>query len=779
MKRVLLLVLFGVAPGLARAEDWYRWRGPEQTGVSREKDLPDKFSIDPKAPNSNLVWKQPYGSRSTPIVMKGRVYIINNAGEGVHEQERVMCFDAATGKVQWEHKFNVFHTDIVSVRLGWTNLDGDPETGNVYAHGTQGLLFCFDGKTGKVVWSHSLTEEYGRISGYGGRVTSPVVVDNLVVVGMLNSSWGEQARNWNRWVAFDKKTGVPAWWTAADFQPRNTYYSGPAVTVVNGEKILIVGGAAGDVYAFRAHTGEKVWSIRICDGAINCTPVVHGTKVYVAHGEENLNTSEQGGVFCLDAGKVKDGQPEVVWKVAGFKAKYSSPALHDGRLYVVDEVAKMYCMDAETGKILWRFSTGRNNKGSPVWADGKLYLGDVNSRFHILKPEDKKCTKLYTQFFPAVGGIAAVEVNGSPAVSNGKIYFTTSEEIYCIGKKNHTAKADPVPPEPKEAAAASDAKPAFMLVEPNDIVLEMGQSMAYTARVYDQHGHFLKEVKPEWSVGPMQAPPAAQRPPTKPGAQAAPPASPPALNGKIGADGKLTVDAATPAQVGTVLAKAEGLSAFGRVRVAPKLPYTMNFAKVPDGRTPPGWINCQGKFGVRTLKDGTKALVKLAEIANPLVARANAYIGMPTLTDYTIEADVMATQVRGDMSDLGIVANRYTLLMNGNTQLLRIVSWDAVPRVDKKMDFKWTPETWYHMKLTVEVQKDKALVRGKVWPRSEKEPAKWTIEFTDPTPNREGSPAVYGYATGILENAPGSECFFANVKTTPNKMLYDKVGTNK
>ena len=57
-----------------------------------------------------------------------------------------------------------------------------------------------------------------------------------------------------------------------------------------------------------------------------------------------------------------------------------------------------------------RFNTGRNNKGSPVWADGKLYLSDGNSRLHILKPEATKCTRLYTQFFPAVGGIAAVEV---------------------------------------------------------------------------------------------------------------------------------------------------------------------------------------------------------------------------------------------------------------------------------------------------------------------------------------------------------------------------------
>ena len=70
---------------------------------------------------------------------------------------------------------------------------GDPETGNIYAHGVQGLLFCFD-KDLKVVWSHSLTEEYGRTSGYGGRTTSPVIEGDLMIVSMLNASWGEQAR---------------------------------------------------------------------------------------------------------------------------------------------------------------------------------------------------------------------------------------------------------------------------------------------------------------------------------------------------------------------------------------------------------------------------------------------------------------------------------------------------------------------------------------------------------------------------------------------------------
>src|SRR5262249_53052599 len=134
----VLLVFFAPLSLCERsfAGDWSSWRGPLQTGVSQERDLPERFSPT-GGEDSNLVWKQPYGGRSTPIVMNARVYIINRASEGVREQERVMCFEADTGKKLHEYRFNVFFTDIVSARLGWTNLAGDPQTGNIYAHGVQ------------------------------------------------------------------------------------------------------------------------------------------------------------------------------------------------------------------------------------------------------------------------------------------------------------------------------------------------------------------------------------------------------------------------------------------------------------------------------------------------------------------------------------------------------------------------------------------------------------------------------------------------------------------
>src|SRR5205807_4734270 len=127
----------------------------------------------------------------------------------------------------------------------------------IYAQGVQGLLLAFD-RDGKLLWSHSLTEEYGRISGYGGRVTSPTVDGDLVIVGLVNSSWGDQARAGNRYLALDKRTGVPVWWS--DVGPfGGTYYSVPVVAVINGERLLITGGCDGYIHALRVHTGEQVW----------------------------------------------------------------------------------------------------------------------------------------------------------------------------------------------------------------------------------------------------------------------------------------------------------------------------------------------------------------------------------------------------------------------------------------------------------------------------------------------------------------------------------------
>src|SRR5262249_3344557 len=149
-------------------------------------------------------------------------------------------------------------------------------------------------------------------------------------------------------------------------------------------------------------------------------------------------------------------------------------------------------------------------------------------------------------------------------------------------------------------------------------------------------------------------------------------------------------------QFGRVVAKSGKLTGYARIRVASSAPYVMDFEKVPETRTPAGWVNTMAKFAVVKMPDGTKVLRKRNDNPSPLVARANAYISDPDLANYTIEADVQGTKVRDkDMPDIGIGAMRYTLFMIGNDQEIRLVTWDAQKRIEKKLAYPWKPGVWY------------------------------------------------------------------------------------
>lgn len=734
------------------AADWYHWRGPWQRGVSPETGLPAEFGEDPKDPASNLIWRAPYGCRSTPLVMKGRVFFINNVGRQVTEQERVMCLDADTGKLLWEHRFNVWHTDIVSARLGWTNLAGDPATGHVYAHGTQGLLMCLD-RDGKLVWQRSLTEEFGRVSGYGGRLVSPIVDGDLVLLSMNNTSWGNQAKGSTRFLALDKSNGNVVWWGEPVGPPKDSYYSTPVTAVIDGRKQVIGGCGEGSLVGLDFATGTPLWKYPLGTAMVNCSPLVDGNHVFAAHGEENYDTNLRGRVVCLDASQVDKGTPKLLWKVDGIKARYASPLLDTKKnlLYVPEDTAKLHCLDAKTGKKLWDFSYGRNARGSPLLADGKIYVGEVFSRFHILQPGPKKCKRLFDYLFLGPDPKVDIEINGTPAAANGRVYFSTSEDTYCIGLKD----AKPAP-EPKIVETLAKPGPATHLaVYPAEVSLYPGESLEFKVHAFDAHGNKVKVPGAvAWSL---------PEPPLPPGAKKAPPA----LKGTL-ADGKLTVDAKVPNQGAYVLAAAGELKALARVRVVPRYPYAQDFEKLPEKAVPGGWVNTAGKFYVKTLKDGNKVLAKVTDKGSPLFASGVAYIGQPTDTGYTIESDVMGGKVGDDLPEIGVVANRYTLMLHG-TQKLRIVTWDALPRLDRTMSFAWQPDVWYRMKLTVEVQGDKAVIKGKVWPKQEKEPAAWTITAEDPRPNTEGTPGLYAYVRGILEAGSGTDVYYDNVLITPNK----------
>jgi hypothetical protein len=231
--------------------------------------------------------------------------------------------------------------------------------------------------------------------------------------------------------------------------------------------------------------------------------------------------------------------------------------------------------------------------------------------------------------------------------------------------------------------------------------------------------------------------------------------------------GRFTADKSAGAQAGTVKAAAGSLTGTSRIRVVPDLPWTFDF-EGSDKAPPAHWINATGKFAVRDL-DGNKVLVKLADNPFAFAKRTRPFFGPPDLSNYTIEADVRSMERRRQMSDVGVVAQRYELVLFGNHQRLELQPWQ--PETDRtvRADYAWKPDTWYVLKLEVQsLDGSKVRARGKVWPKGEPEPAAWTVERIDPIGSHKGSPGIYADA---MNSAPqgGSELFYDNIKVYRNK----------
>ena len=389
--------------------------------------------------------------------MDGRIYVIQGTGEGLSEGRAGRLRQTRrTGKKLWEYRVNVFHTDIVSSRLGWTPLTADPATGYVYANTTAGDLVCLD-KTGKVVWQRQLTEEFGRFTGYGGRIVSPIFDSGLVIVGIINSSWGDMARGANRYYAFDAKTGAVVWIADTGLANRSTYQSNSVVAVINGQRLLITAGGDGALHAFKVRTGEKVWSYPFAAGAANPSPIVDGNLVYAAHGEENLDSPTIGRVICVDASQIDPAtkKPKLVWEYQkSQRFGLSSPALADGVLYMPEDSGELYAFDAKNGKMLWKYRYGTEVRGAPLVADGKIYLFDVKGKIHIIEIDGKKkpTNDFDYQFREVINGRPVVaETNGTPIAVNGRVYFNTRTDLLCLGDPKAKPSKVAYKPMPEEA----------------------------------------------------------------------------------------------------------------------------------------------------------------------------------------------------------------------------------------------------------------------------------------------------------------------------------------
>jgi outer membrane protein assembly factor BamB len=722
-RSALVAAITACAIAVTPASDWPEWRGPSRDGHSSETNLPAKWS--PKG--ENLAWRIALGSRSSPVVFGNRLYLNSPVGDLTHTQERLAAIDAETGKIVWERRFSQYLSDVPQHRASWASPAVDPETGNIYVFTVAAQLICV-APDGKIVWDRSLPDEYGAVTTHGGRTTSPIIDGDKVILNALVLAWGDLNRTGNRYFAFDKQTGQTVWVASPQSRHYDTNYSTPIVAEIDGTRALIVGGTDGAYHALKVNTGEKIWSIEVSKRAILNSPLFKDGVAYMTHGEENMDTTEMGMIAAVDATRTGTLATDAFkWRTRGFLPTFASPVMDNERLYTIDNSAIIGAFDRKTGAKLWEKTLGTLQKGSPVLADGKLYIGTENGKFYILRPSASGADVLDEDL---LGTEQTPEpIIASPIVADGRVYVTSMEATYAIGKRVRAQGAQSAPPAP-----CAQCAPAVVQVFPYESIVNPGQTVTLKARLFDAKGNFIREESAaQWSVDQ--------------------------LSGAVDAKGVYRA-AAQGSAAGYVKATVAGLSGTARVRVVEPLPWAFDFDTATAEAPPAWWTGAPGKVFQRTVEGAGKVLVRPRD--DTVGRRAKVFFGMPNMTGYTIEADVRGRETRRQRGDVGLINERYGLVLFGNGQKLELHPWQAADEMTVRVPYAWDADKWYRLKLRVDqLPNGTARVRGKVWPSADPEPAAWTIEKVDSIPHTMGSPGIYG--DGI------SEVYFDNVKVYRNQ----------
>jgi outer membrane protein assembly factor BamB len=332
----VLTLLLGLLVTTVPANDWPQWGGPQRDGVWREKGIVKTLPTKGLLPR---VWSTPIGEGyAGPAVANGRVYVMDRLkAEG---NERVLCLDAANGRILWQHRYRVRYTVAYDAGPRMTPLvDRD----RVYTIGAQGHMFCFDATNGDVLWKKYFVDDFKTTIPQWGMVASPLVDGNQLIT--LVGGAGKALV-----VSFDKMTGEELWRALEDSEPG---YAPPMLfTFHNVPQVIIWHPHA--VSSLDPANGEVNWQIPFEVKAGLCVPAPRqiGNRLFL--------TAFYNGPRMIEVG-AGGKSAKIVWKgnsnseirTDGLHSIMPTPWVNETHIYGICSYGQLRCLDAKTGKRIW------------------------------------------------------------------------------------------------------------------------------------------------------------------------------------------------------------------------------------------------------------------------------------------------------------------------------------------------------------------------------------------------------------------------------------------
>jgi outer membrane protein assembly factor BamB len=297
------------------------------------------------------LWRTEVGAGWSAFAVAGSLAITQ---EQRGEQEITVCRDKTTGAVRWTRS----NTARFSEKMGGDGPRATPTIadGRVYVLGATGILECLDAATGKAYWSFNALGQAKDDNLVWGKSTSPLLVDDLVVISLGKSNEGSLA-------AYEKSTGKLRWRAGED---EASYCSPVLVTLAGQRQIVMVN--AHSVTGHEPTSGRVLWKYGWTDDMPKASQPVP------LPGDRLLLTCGYGVADVLLQIKCDSSQKwsyEEKWSNSYLKTNFTTAVVRDGFAYGLDD-GVLACIDLETGDRRWK--AGRYGHGQVLLVEDVLIV---------------------------------------------------------------------------------------------------------------------------------------------------------------------------------------------------------------------------------------------------------------------------------------------------------------------------------------------------------------------------------------------------------------------
>ena len=320
------------APAVAETEDewktgsdWPGFRGPERDDSIRGVRIATDWSASPPVE----LWRRPIGPGWSSFAVHGNLlYTQEQRGD----DEIVASYNMTTGAPVWRHRDAARFYE----SNGGPGPRGTPtlSNGRVYTFGATGIVNALDARNGAIVWSRNAASDTGRKVPDWGFASSPLVVNDLVIVAASG-----------RLVAYDVATGNPRW-----FGPtRGGSYSSPHLMMIGDVAQVLLMSTTG-LTSVAPADGKLLW-----EHSWPGSPILQPART--SDGDVLITTGDTAGSMGIR--RITVARAASGWNVAerwtshGLKPYFNDFVVHNGYAFGFDG-SILSCIDLQDGTRKWK-----------------------------------------------------------------------------------------------------------------------------------------------------------------------------------------------------------------------------------------------------------------------------------------------------------------------------------------------------------------------------------------------------------------------------------------